>query len=565
MKLEGPIMKWWLVVYAIFTVGPSLCTAQDQTVGTLVYNPELYADGYTLVFPHNQHRSMLLNGCGEVVHSWELAENRRPGNVSYLMDNGDLVISSRPANVSEDVIWAGGGGATVERRSWENEVIWTFTLNDSTARLHHDIEVLPNGNVLAICWERIDSLSAIEAGRDPLYLQDGVVWSDKIIELEPTPDGSAEIVWDWRAWEHVVQDFDSTKSNFGVVADSPQRIDVNFGSGNASSSDWLHMNSIDYYGYYDLGGHILLSVPTFNEVWMIWHDYSPEEELIWRWGNPAAYDRGDTSSQKLFYQHDAHWGQSDVAITPGNPEFTKICMFNNRVPNEDGTTHSEVCKLNLVFDEYEGGYDFDAASGTWGPEDFSWIYTEEGLSSTGLSSFQLLGNDAYLICSGRTGELLENSSDGTRAWEYKMPLIGGFPVEQGTALEVNQNLTFRAYRYPSDYGAFAGQDLTGGVPIELNPIPVEACAVNIQEEASEVWSVYPNPGGDIVQVQWPSPALTHQSIGVFDVQGRLVLSEQVTAGSTMVSLNLSAVKVGVYTIRGLGQNVGESVRWVCLR
>ena len=55
------------------------------------------------------------------------------------------------------------------------------------------------------------------------------------------------------AWEHVVQDFDSTKSNFGVVADSPQRIDVNFGSGNASSSDWLHMNSIDYYGYYDFG------------------------------------------------------------------------------------------------------------------------------------------------------------------------------------------------------------------------------------------------------------------------------------------------------------------------
>ena len=50
MKFEGPITKWWLVVYAIFTVGPSLCTAQDQTVGTLVYNPELYADGYTLVF-----------------------------------------------------------------------------------------------------------------------------------------------------------------------------------------------------------------------------------------------------------------------------------------------------------------------------------------------------------------------------------------------------------------------------------------------------------------------------------------------------------------------------------
>lgn len=565
MQKNSPIDTMRLVVLIVWCIFiPLLGSTQEQTVGTLVYNPELYAEGYTLIFPHNQHRSLLLNACGEVVHSWDLAENERPGNVSYLMENGDLVTTSRPANVSNDPIWAGGGGATIARRSWENEMIWSFTLNDSTARLHHDIEVLPNGNVLAICWERIDSLEAVESGRDPMLLQNGVLWSDRILELEPSSAGGAEVIWEWRAWDHLVQDFDSTRSNYGVVADSPQKIDVNFGSSNASSSDWLHMNSIDYYGYYDLGGHILLSVPTFDEVWMIWHDYALESDLIWRWGNPASYDRGDSTDQKLFYQHDAHWGQSDMAITPGDPDFTKICVFNNRVPGADGSTYSEVGKLTLVFDEYKSGYDFDLTTGTWGPEDFSWTYTEEGLSSSGLSSFQLLEDEAYLICAGRTGELLENGFDGTRAWEYRTPLINGFPVEQGTVLEQNQNMTFRAYRYPADYGAFAEHDLTSGIPLELNPMLLDACATGMVEQSLHAWSIYPNPGLGVVHVDWEQPLRTDQTMGVFDGMGRSVLSIVVQTGSTNALLNLSSLSAGIYTIQWVGQNAGNGTRWVRL-
>lgn len=82
-----------------------------------------------------------------------------------------------------------------------------------------------------------------------------------------------------------------------------------------------------------------------------------------------------------------------------------------------------------------------------------------------------------------------------------MPLIGGFPVNKGSTMEVNQNNTFRAYRYPTDHGAFEGQDLTSGAPIEVNPIPVKACAVCIHVEVTKVWSVYPNLGGDFVQIE----------------------------------------------------------------
>ena len=454
-----------------------LCTTalSQNTVGTIAYDPALYTDGYTLIYPHNQNRAMLLNACGEVVHDWTMEEDRRPGNTSYLQPNGDIIMTSRPAAVGDDAIWAGGGGATIERRSWDNDVLWSFTANNDSVRLHHDITVTPDGHVIAICWEAIDSLECIANGRNPELLEGGVLWSDKLIELQPNAEGGADVVWEWRAWDHLVQDFDSTKANYGVVADNQHLIDVNYGSIGNQPRDWHHMNAIDYFPFYDTAGQIIVSVPTFNEVWVIWHDYQFSDDLIWRWGNPAAYQRGDSTDQKLFYQHDIHWGNG-LGVNPGNPDFTKFFVFNNRVPNTDTTgTHSEVAVISPIFDEYDGGYAFNTTTGRWGPEDFQWTYTQDGLNSSGLSSFQRLGNGSNLICSGRTGEIFEITEEGETAWQYRTPLLQGAPVAQGTALAMNNNLTFRADRYPVNFPAFADQDLSSGLPIETDPAPLEVC------------------------------------------------------------------------------------------
>ena len=215
-------------------------------MGTIAYDPDLYTEGYTMIYPHNQNRAMLLNACGEVVHDWTIDETRRPGNTAYLQPNGDILMTSRPASVGDDAIWAGGGGATIERRSWDNDVLWSFTANNDSLRLHHDFTVTPEGNVIAICWEVIDSLECIANGRNPELIQGGELWSDKVIELQPNGQGGAEIVWEWRVWDHLVQDFDSTKANYGVVADNQQLIDVNYGTVLNQPRDWHHMNAIDY-------------------------------------------------------------------------------------------------------------------------------------------------------------------------------------------------------------------------------------------------------------------------------------------------------------------------------
>ena len=51
---------------------------------------------------------------------------------------------------------------------------------------------------------------------------------DSIIEVKPTGKTTGEIVWEWHLWDHLVQDHDSTKANYGDVAAHPELVDINF-------------------------------------------------------------------------------------------------------------------------------------------------------------------------------------------------------------------------------------------------------------------------------------------------------------------------------------------------
>ena len=80
-------------------------------------------------------------------------------------------------------------------------------------------------------------------------------------------------------WDHLIQDFDPSKANYGDVEDHPELVDINFGS---YSSDWLHSNSIDYNEEFD---QILLSVHNFHEIWIIDHSTTTEEAAGHTGGN----------------------------------------------------------------------------------------------------------------------------------------------------------------------------------------------------------------------------------------------------------------------------------------
>ena len=462
-------------IYILF-FSPFFVFSQINTIGTIVYSEAETDGGFNLIYPHNQSDAFLLDMCGNVVHKWEHADSLRPANVLYILENSDVITTYRPASFDDDAIWAGGGGATVERRTWDNEPVWSFTRNNAEYRLHHDIQPMENGNVLVTAWEQRDSLECIEAGRDPEKLTSAGMWSEVVWVIAPDEFGNANIIWEWAVWDHLIQDFDSLKSNYGVIADNIDKIDINFGSELNAAADWLHINAIDFDEY---SQHIMLSVPTFNEIWVVDYGNTTPGELKWRWGNPMAYDRGDSTDTKLGFQHHTHW--LDIGLSINNDDYGKIGVFNNRVQG-DTSEYSSVHTLLLIYDDYDNQYLIDNTTGTYLPSDFDWTFESPNpntIYSNIVSSFQRLENGNSLICSGRTGDSREYTQAGELVWHYKTPFLNqegtAYPQSQGTLLEQMQNLTFRVSRYPSDYAAFEDIDFVIGLPIELDPTLLESC------------------------------------------------------------------------------------------
>ena len=340
-------MMKYLQTTLLLTFLFSLSVTAQNTVGLVSYNINKSFDGFNLIYPLNQPNVFLLNNCGEIVHTWAGDPQTRPGNTAYLLDDGRLVRTVRPAAVAGDRIWAGGGGATVEIVDWDNNIEWSYTVNDSFERLHHDIAVINKNNrltILTLAWEVKELDEVIAAGRDTSVLSQGELWPDFLREIDPATN---EIVWEWHAWDHLIQDFDSTKNNFGVIADNPGKLDINLDLDGQGNADWMHGNALDYDPVND---NILLSVPYFDEAYIIDHTTTTEQaatsfgglgnrggDFMFRWGNPANYDQGTEDDQTLFFQHDVAF--IDDFVDFFDPNFGKISVFNNRVGADFSTAN----------------------------------------------------------------------------------------------------------------------------------------------------------------------------------------------------------------------------------
>ncbi len=518
-------------------------------VGLIAYDGAQTYEGYTLIYPHNQPNVFLLNNCGEIVHTWEDSIDFRPGNTAYILPNGNLVKTKRYSNISQDSIWAGGGGAFVEIWSWEGDKIWSFELNNENFRLHHDIEVLPNGNILMIAWERKTNEEAILAGRDPSTLVEGDLWPEMIIEVDPTTD---EIVWEWHVWDHLVQDFDDTQENFGVVSERPELININYDL-QSGKADWLHANSIHYHPELR---QIMLSIPAFNEIWVIDHNNTTEQaagpsgDLLYRMGNLAAYDKGTEEDQLLFFQHSANWAID--FLTPSHEHYGKVMVFNNRV----GEDYSTVEMFETTFNMYTGEY--EKLQGAWPPYVFerTITYPEDPtvMHSTGLSSAQMLANGNVLICTGRKGHIFEITPDNEVVWAYILPLKGGQQVNADTELSVNDNLNFKATKYPMDYKAFENRDLTPQGFIELEPY-TDTCSnfLSVSESLNARYEIKPNPATDMVKLEWDSGGMIKGTI--LNVAGAKMLDFSGNGGLTYI--DVSSLNTNLYLIMVEGELVGK--------
>ena len=532
---------------------------QQHTVGLIQYDPALSYEGYNLHYPHNQGNAYLLNNCGEIVHMWR-DSIYRPGNGIWLSENGNLYVTKGKNALSNSFIHAGGGGEKVEIRDWNNNLLWTYTINDSTQRMHHDIEVMPNGNILAIVWQYKNDAEAIANGRNPAKLTGSGalgngLWPEKIVELQPNlTNGTTQIVWQWNVWDHMVQDFDNTKANYGIVENHPELIDLNYTLYD-STADWQHANAIDYNATFD---QVMLSVPCFNEIWIIDHSTTTSEaaghtgglvgvggDLIYRFGNPSAYRAPGTT--KLFYQHDAHWAEINFSST--NQEYGKVVVFNNKL----GPNYSAVHTFSPTFDTYEWEYPKDT-NGVWGPNSFDWTYIAnppQDMYSTGLGAIQLLPNGNRLINEGREGRAFEITNSGQIVWEYKNPMKNGQPVAQyDSTLTPSINQQFRFLRYPTNFAAFTGRTLEPMGYIELNP-DTAFCSIILNIEnvdfENDAVNVFPNPTATDLIVEFEKYSTIPRKVEIVDMLGRLQLQFETADHRNL--LHLQNLESGIYLLR----------------
>ena len=456
-----------LALFAFFAVQDGDAEADRDWGRGLRHHSEGAFEGYTLFAPLKSNGTFLIDMKGEVVHEWP--GEQRPGNAVYLLEDGRLLRAGKLAN---DKFRGGGDGGRVQMYSWEGFLEWDMPFSNEEHMQHHDLEPLPNGNVLILAWESRTAEEAIAAGRDPDQVAE-TFWPDWILEVKPIPPDSYEPVWEWHAWDHLIQDFQPGAAHYGDVTAHPERIDINGehrdeapmnaeererlkemeaemaalgysgddeeeeenqsedaggqGSrGRRRAGDWMHTNSIDYLAEHDL---IVLSVRTFDEVWVIDHSTTTEEaasstggrfgrggDLLYRWGNPRRYGQGTDADQRLFGQHDATW-------VVGDDGSLSLTAFNNGANRPgSGEPRSEVVEIRLPFDPERGFLREEGAA--FGPKDFSWTYgstEEQHFYCSFISGAQRLPNGNTLIIAGPEGRIFEVTPDGQSVWEYENP------------------------------------------------------------------------------------------------------------------------------------------------
>ncbi len=510
--------------------------------------------GYILFAPMSSRYTYLIDKKGRLVHSWQ--SYYLPGASCYLLDNGCLV---RAARLDNPVFPIGGTGGRVALIDWNGSLLWSYEYSNNLHCQHHDALPLPNGNILMIAWEYKTREEAIAAGRNPALLTQNKLFPDHLVEVDTAND---TIVWEWHVWDHLIQDYDSTKANYGSVRDHPELVDINYSAAPRSQRgfpDWLHSNAVAYNPQFD---QIVLCVHNFGEIWVIDHSTTTAEarghsggrygqggDILYRWGNPAAYRAGDSLDQQLFNPHNCHW------ISQGLPGAGHMLVFNNGGRRGYSTVDEFIPACDST-----GAYPRPAPGTPFGPAAPCWTYRANppsALYSQSLSSAQRLPNGNTFICSGDDGTLLEVTHDGRLLWKYINPVTDSPYLFQGDTipgLPGNKfNNLFRATLYPPDFAGFVGRDLTPGYPLEKYRTRQLVGKAEPQpgNRASSQLSAWPNPFRDNLYLHLPqSPSLNRSELRchIYDATGRLLLQQTLSCSrqSATLQLNFVSLPAGVY-------------------
>ena len=409
----------------------------DRSVGVVACEDGV-APGYVLLSVAKM--VYLLDSDGRVAHSWT---SKRTVFVAYLLKGGDLLRDGNELALAPQ-FKAGGAAGYIECVTWDNEPVWSWSALPRFKYLsHHDLQPLPNGNVLVLVWERKTKEEAVAAGRHPELIPDGEVWNNLVVEIQPDGTGKASEVWRWSQWDHLCQAHDPSKDNYVKdISAHWDRLDINYcppggkakcrggglkaGDHNATAlavfdsvgktgeRDWIHANAVSY-SRKD-SGLVVVSYNVPCEVIILAHRAPRPGQwkgILYRFGNPLVSQRPpDRHLQTLFVQH-----STAVCDDDEDPKVLRFVLFNNgRAPDRMWST----------VDEYAIDMASSQSSKTWTHEK-TWSF---GRPAGHLGSFyshhssgvRKLENGNVLVTLGTQGILFEVTREGKEVWRYISPV-----------------------------------------------------------------------------------------------------------------------------------------------
>ncbi|TFG75087.1 MAG: hypothetical protein E4H26_06705 [Flavobacteriales bacterium] len=454
----------------------------------LTITTEGLTPGYAMFSVPNSGSTFLVDRKGQVVHEWK---GTYRAHCPYIMDDGSIVVGEN--DVDYPVFGFGGPYGRLQKISWDGKILWDFELANEKNILHHDFAVKPNGNILAIVYEATSYDDALAMGRAPHLIPLSGPWLERIVEIAPQGMNGGAIVWEWYLKDHLIQDLDENKPNYGNPGDHPELLSFNtgdsippaisqdsldaliaMGKGGRNltrlnpGSDLFHFNAINYNP--DLQ-QIVLSSPSLSEVFILDQSTTTEEaashkggrsdrggDFLYRWGNPENYQHGDSTNRRLYGQHDVRW------IEPGKPGAGNLTVFNNRVPNgPDTLDYTSVYEIKSPL-KADGTYEL-RETGDFGPDELVWNYVAKDTISfyaSFISGAHRMENGNTFINAGPMGRFFEVTPENDIVWEYLNPYRGNATKPNGDP-EDPMPMTFSTFRstfVPADHPALRGKELT---------------------------------------------------------------------------------------------------------
>ena len=418
--------------------------------------------GYLLIHEVNDRgdvqkssRTFLMDEHGNNAHEWPCENRLSEATVTYLRDDGTILRTSSPRSwIEMDGLFPIGANGTLTLHDKDGKVLWEWSkFQPDVEALHHDFEIMPNGNILLICYDMVSAEEARSWG----WARQGrreLIGLEKIYEIKPNYEtGSCEMVWQWSTREHFIQNVGPDLPNFGEPADHPGKIDLNwlqFKEQVFNSGQMFHMNSVSYNAEEDI---ILLSCAIFGEIWIIDHSTTTNEaagstggnygrggEILWRWGNPQPRGAGIAQDQILFWQHDVHF------LADHLPHKGDILLFNDGMTRgADGLPDDNQICMGLISGAYTDVLELklprtaDGKFAAGADPEIVWNFNSDGavdFYSPFMSGAQRMPNGNTLMVQGCDKRIVEINPQGEMVMDFH---IGG------------PGRMHRIYKYPPDH------------------------------------------------------------------------------------------------------------------